>query len=465
MQEDKLFSTLAEYVSKPPAFSEIARKTARYALLDAIGCGIRALSHPECVKLLGPWFPMGPQVGVPILGTTLESDPIKAAFDIGVLIRYLDYNDTWLAKEWAHPSDNLGAIISAVYYANVWQGENYTVANLLDFQIMAYEIQGCLAVGNAFNRVGLDHVILVKLASSLVCGKILKATYKELTAIASQVFVDGHPLRTYRHAPNTGSRKSWAAGDATSRGFMLANLVMRGESGYASALSAPVWGFEAVYLKGQSVVLDMPLSDYVMRNILFKVSYPAEFHAQTAVECALNLRPKISNPKTDIQSIKIYTHEAAMRIINKSGPLRNYADRDHCLQYMVAVALLYGELTEHSYHEPVASDPLVEDLRAKMELTERPDYTKDYLDPAKRAIPNRLEITLTNGKVIETEVYYPIGHEKRRIEGTPLLLEKYQTSIMQHYPKKQAEKLIDLTLHKDALLGMKVEEFLKAFSL
>ncbi|MCB1148593.1 MAG: bifunctional 2-methylcitrate dehydratase/aconitate hydratase [Chlamydiia bacterium] len=421
----EVLETLAEYVLEKPRFSERAIETARLALMDAIGCAYAALKVPACTKLLGPvvegaFLPGGARV----IGMPGEFDPVRAAFNNGTLIRWLDYNDTWLAKEWGHPSDNLGALLALSDYLCRKRNKKITLQDLLNWQIKAYEIQGVLALSNCFNGIGFDHVILVKIASTAVSVGLLGLSKGQVVDALSHAFLDTGPLRTYRHAPCTGSRKSWAAGDQTARAVFLALLTERGEMGYPEALDAKKWGFSERILP---VTLEQKLGSYVMENILFKVKYPAEFHAQTAVEAAIELH--MTCPHEQIASIEIETHEAATRIIAKEGPLKNFADRDHCLQYMVAVALLKGSLAASDYEEEAAQDPRIDGLRKLMRVRENPEFTKDYFDPKKRSIASTLKVRMKDGSVFTKCVEYPIGHRLRRDEAKPLLLEKFHQNV------------------------------------
>lgn len=440
---------IANYVSNKEIHSELAYSTARYCLMDALGCGILALRYPACTKLLGPIVAdTVVPVGARVPGTNFMLDPILAAFNIGTIVRWLDFNDTWLAAEWGHPSDNLGAILACADYisrCNLKQGKApLLVKDVLLAMIKAYEIQGMLALENSFNRIGFDHVILVRIASTAVATFLLGGDEKQVTDALSQAWIDGAHLRTYRHAPNTGSRKSWAAGDATSRAVRLAWLTLQGEKGYNTALSAPKWGFNDVILRGES--LKNPRYDsYVMENILFKISYPAEFHAQTAVECAIALHPTLQNKWQEIEKIVITTHESAMRIINKTGALHNPADRDHCLQYMVAVALLTGGLNADDYENELTHDPRIEQLRNKMQVNESPAFTKDYLDPEKRSIANSIQVFFKNGEMTDLiTVEYPIGHKRRRDDGIPLLRDKFRANMSTHYSMNVVSTLLAL---------------------
>jgi 2-methylcitrate dehydratase len=444
---DDLLIAIAEYVCKVPAFSNEACQTARASLADALGCAIFSLKFKECTKVLGPAV-SGTTVpnGCRVPGTAFVLDPIRGAFNIGAMIRWLDYNDTWLAAEWGHPSDNIGGILAVADYVsrtNIVKGKQpLLVKDLLDAIIQAHEIQGVLALENSFNRLGFDHVILVKIATTAVVTRLLGGTSEQVLIALSNAFIDTGPLRTYRHSPNTGSRKSWAAGDATSRGVFLAMLALQGEMGYATALSTPKWGFNDVILKGKSLTLPQPFGCYVMENVLFKVSFPAEFHAQTAVECALLLHPQIVNRIEEIDSVDIATHESAIRIIDKKGPLHNPADRDHCLQYMVAIGLIYGHLTANHYENDVALDPRIDALRNKMHVVENTDYSRDYLDPQKRSIANAITIKLKDGTVFgPIEIEYPFGHRKRRQIGLKLLFEKFERNLYTHFIPEQVDKL------------------------
>ncbi len=464
---DKELENIADYILNHDLTSELAYSTARYCLMDALGCGILALSYPACTHLLGPIIP---ETFVPggarVPGTTFILDPIQAAFNIGTMIRWLDYNDTWLAAEWGHPSDNLGAILAvADYISRKKVAENkppLLIKDILTAMIKAYEIQGMLALHNSFNRLGFDHVILVRIASTAVATYLLGGNREQIIHALSQAWLDGAALRTYRHAPNTGSRKSWAAGDATSRAVRLAWFTLLGEKGYNSALSTPKWGFNDVILRGKS--LDLPsFNSYVMENILFKISFPAEFHAQTAVECAVKLHPVVIKSLDQIEKINLTTHDSAMRIINKTGPLHNPADRDHCLQYMVAVALLTGGLTADDYENELTTDPRLEKLRELMVVTESPDFSKDYHDPDKRSIANSLQILFKNGDATETiTIEYPIGHQRRRQEGIPLLCQKFSMNMNTHYPEQIVTYLLELFCDQDALEKTAVNELLNA---
>lgn len=462
-QYDNALIKIADYVKDYKINSELAFETAKYCLIDSLGCAILALSFPQCSKLLGPWVSgMSIEKGARVIGTHFELDPIKAAFDTGTLIRWLDYNDTWLAKEWGHPSDNLGAILSVTDFVSRRDEykKTYTIKDVLDAMIRAYEIQGVLALENSFNMVGLDHVILVKIASTALATHLLGGTKDQVIEALSQAWIDGHPLRTYRHAPNTGSRKSWAAGDATSRAVRLAMMTLAGEKGYPSALSAKQWGFSDVLFKGRPLQFNRELKSYVMENILFKIAYPAEFHAQTAVECALKLYEKMKIKKVGIEKIAITTHNSAMRIINKSGPLYNPADRDHCMQYMVAVALIYGKLTAESYEDKVASDPRIDELRSKMILVELDQFTEDYFDEDKRSIANRVDILFSDGSNLSETSEYPLGHRSRRKEGIPLLWEKFEKNMSTRFSSKKVSDGIKLLENDDKLLNMPVPEWI-----
>lgn len=460
---DAAMVAIADYVSCPPKFSEEAFETARIALADALGCAILSLRYRECTKLLGPVI-SGSRVpcGSRVPGTEFVLDPILAAFNIGTMIRWLDYNDTWLAAEWGHPSDNLGGLLAVGDFLS--QKKVFTVSDLLQAMIQAYEIQGILALCNSFNRIGFDHVIFVKVATAAVAAQILGGTYQQILDVISNVWIDVGPLRTYRHAPNTGSRKSWAAGDATSRGVQLAMLVMKGEMGYPTALTAKRWGLYDVLFSGKSFTIPQPLRSYVMENILFKISFPAEFHAQTAVECALQLHHAVKERIDQIVSIEILTQEPAIRIIDKEGALKNPADRDHCLQYMVAVALIYGILTAEHYEGEIAQDPRIDLLRSKMTVKENKAFTTDYLDPAKRSIANSIAITLQDRTVIgPVNVEYPVGHRRRRQEGVPLLFQKFEKNLNTHFPPRKVTELVSLFKNHEELCEMPVSKLMTLF--
>ncbi len=467
---DKVLSAMADYMTGYQVDSAEAYKTARYCLMDSLACAILALKFPACTKLLGPVVE-GQETphGARIPGLPFQLDPQKAAFDIGAMVRWLDYNDTWLAAEWGHPSDNLGTILALGDYLSRCreaQGQSgLTMRDVLTYMIKAHEIQGVMALENAFNRVGLDHVILVKCASVAVATHMLGGSHAQITDALSQCWVDGQALRTYRHAPNAGPRKSWAAGDACRRAVTLAMMTMAGEIGYPSALSAPKWGFYDVLFKGGEFKFQRPYGSYVMENVLFKISYPAEFHSQTAVECALKLHPQIKDRLDDIEKIVLHTQEPAIRIISKTGSLNNPADRDHCLQYIVAIGLLKGTLVAEDYEDDVASDPRVDALRGKMEVIEDPRYTADYYDPDKRAIGNAIQIFFRDGSTTEkVAIDYPVGHRRRREEGFPLIEKKVDSYLKDHYSAGQADKIIALCSDQKHLEEMKLTDFMAALA-
>ncbi|WP_010089174.1 bifunctional 2-methylcitrate dehydratase/aconitate hydratase [Burkholderia ubonensis] len=469
---DPVLVDIVDYVLDAGIGSALALETARHCLIDTLGCGLEALSYPACTKLLGPVVP-GTIVpnGAKVPGTSFQLDPVKAAFDIGATIRWLDFNDTWLAAEWGHPSDNLGGILATADWLSrtaVAAGKTpLAMRDVLIAMIKAHEIQGCIALENSFNQVGLDHVLLVKVASTAVVGQLLGLTRDELINAVSNAFIDGHALRTYRHAPNTGSRKSWAAGDATSRAVRLALIAKTGEMGYPSALTARTWGFYDVLFKGQPFRFQRPYGTYVMENVLFKIAFPAEFHAQTAAEAAMQLHAQLAaagKSTDDISRITIRTHAAALRIIDKQGPLANPADRDHCIQYMIAVPLLYGRLTAADYEDAVAADPRIDALRAKTTCVEDPQFTKDYHDPDKRSIANALTIEFADGsKLAEVAVEYPIGHQRRRADGIPLLVEKFRTNLARRFPAKQQQAILDVSLDQATLEAMPVNEYVDLY--
>jgi 2-methylcitrate dehydratase len=457
---DQLLSAIADYALNFEIKSKLAFETAGYCLMDTLACGFQALKYPACTKLLGPVVPGAILTnGARVPGTAYELDPINAAFNIGAMIRWLDFNDTWLAAEWGHPSDNLGGILAVADYLSR-SGKPIAVRDVLTGMIKAHEIQGVLALENSFNRVGLDHVLLVRVASTAVVTALLGGTRDQIVNAVSNAWVDGGALRTYRHAPNTGSRKSWAAGDATSRAVRHALFALKGEMGYPSALSAKTWGFEAVLFKGKALSLPQPFGSYVMENVLFKISYPAEFHAQTAVEAAMTLHPQIASKLEDIERITIETQEPAVRIIDKTGPLANPADRDHCIQYMVAIPLLFGRLAAADYEDRIANDPRVDALRAKMQVRENATFTQEYYDPNKRYIGNAVQVFFKDGSASQrVQVDFPIGHRKRREEGMPVLIGKFEASVAAHFGPKQAESIKAMFADRSVLAAMPVSEF------
>lgn len=469
---DSVLVDIADYVLNYQIKSDLAYETARNCLIDTLGCGLEALEYPACKKLLGPIVP-GTVVpnGAKVPGTQFQLDPIQAAFNIGAMIRWLDFNDTWLAAEWGHPSDNLGGILATADWLSrnaVAAGKKpLTMRDVLTAMIKAHEIQGCIALENSFNKVGLDHVVLVKVASTAVVAQMLGLNREEVINAVSLAWVDGQSLRTYRHAPNTGSRKSWAAGDATSRAVRLALIAKTGEMGYPSVLSAKTWGFYDVLFKGQPFKFQRSYGSYVMENVLFKISFPAEFHSQTAVECAMDIHHKLKTAgksAEDIKKITIRTHEACIRIIDKKGPLNNPADRDHCIQYMVAVPILWGRLTAGDYEDAVAADPRIDALRDKMVCVEDPAFTKDYHDPEKRSIANALTVEFNDGSKLEEIVCeYPIGHKRRRKDGIPLLEAKFRTNLARMFPTKQQHRILDVSLDQQKLEAMAVHEYVDLY--
>ena len=465
---DQVLVDIVDYVTKYRIRSDLAYETARNCLIDTLGCGFEALSYPACTKLLGPIVP-GTVVpnGAKVPGTPHQLDPVQAAFNLGAMIRWLDFNDTWLAAEWGHPSDNLGGILATADWlsrnAIASGGKPLVMRDVLTAMIKAHEIQGCIALENSFNKVGLDHVVLVKVASTAVVAQMMGLSRDEIVNAVSLAWVDGQSLRTYRHAPNTGSRKSWAAGDATSRAVRLALIAKTGEMGYPSVLTAKTWGFYDVLFKGRPFAFQRPYGSYVMENVLFKISFPAEFHSQTAVEAAMTLHAelaKLGKSAEDVKKITIRTHEACIRIIDKKGPLDNPADRDHCIQYMVAVPLLFGRLTAADYEDAVAKDPRIDALRDKIVCVEDPRFTKDYHDPDKRSIANALTVELTDGKKLkEVVVEYPIGHKRRRKDGIPLLVDKFKVNLARVFPAKQIAAILEVSLDQKKLEAMPVHEY------
>ena len=468
---DKVLADIADYVTRYTIKSQEAYSTARLCLMDTLGCGLEALEYPACTKLLGPIVP-GTVVptGAKVPGTPYQLDPVAAAFNIGAMIRWLDFNDTWLAAEWGHPSDNLGGILATADWLSrtrLAQGKKPLVMReVLTAMIKAHEIQGVIALENSFNRVGLDHVVLVKVASTAVITQMMGGTREEIVNAVSNAWIDGQSLRTYRHAPNTGSRKSWAAGDATSRAARLALMTLKGEMGYPSALTAKTWGFYDVLFRGRPLRFKRPYGSYVMEHILFKISFPAEFHAQTAVEAAVRLHPRVRDRLGEIRKIVITTHESALRIIDKKGPLHNPADRDHCIQYMTAIGLIRGNLTAADYEDGVATDPRVDRLRAAMTCVEHKPWSRDYLDPMKRSIANAVQVFFKDGSCTDkVAVEYPIGHRRRRKEGIPLLEAKFRTNLARRFPPRQQQAIISLCGNPQRLDATPVNEFMDMLSI
>ena len=468
---DKVLTDIVDYALDYKITSDLAYETARYCLIDTLGCGLEALEYPACTKLLGPIVPgtVVPQ-GARVPGTKYVLDPVQAAFNIGAMIRWLDFNDTWLAAEWGHPSDNLGGILAVADWLSLARRAEgkapLTMRNVLTAMIKAHEIQGCIALENSFNKVGLDHVVLVKVASTAVVCKLLDMTREQTINAISLAWVDGQSLRTYRHAPNTGSRKSWAAGDATSRAVRLALMARAGEMGYPSVLTAKTWGFYDVSFRGQEFKFQRPYGSYVMENVLFKISYPAEFHAQTAVEAAMAIKKRLDaagKTAAAIREIMIRTHEACLRIIDKKGPLANPADRDHCVQYMIAIPLIYDRLTAADYEDATASDPRIDALRAKMQCVEEPQFTKNYHDPEKRSIANTLHVVLDDGTELEETVEYPIGHKRRRAEGMPLLVKKFERNLARLFDAARQKRILDASLDRERLERMPVNEYVELY--
>jgi 2-methylcitrate dehydratase len=473
---DQVLVDIVDYVRDYKIASSLAYETARYCLLDTLGCGLQALDFPACTKLLGPVVPgLTMKNGTRVPGTSYELDPVQGAFNIGAMIRWLDFNDTWLAAEWGHPSDNLGGILAVADWLSRRSpndgDKRLTMRDVLTSMIQAHEIQGCLALENSFNKVGLDHVVLVKVASTAAVSHLLGLTREQMLNAVSLAWVDGQSLRTYRHAPNTGSRKSWAAGDATSRAVRLALIAQTGEMGYPSVLTAKTWGFYDVSFRGKEFKFQRPYSSYVMENVLFKISFPAEFHSQTAVEAAVTLHAQLAAKgltAADIKRVTIRTHEAAIRIIDKQGPLANPADRDHCIQYMVAVPLIFGRLTAEDYEDKLALDPVwgkrIDEVRARIVCVEDPQFTADYHNPDRRSIANALTVELTDGTVLpEVVVEYPIGHRLRRGDGIPLLLEKFETNLARRFDKPQRQRILDASYDQAKLEAMPVDDYVSLY--
>ena len=471
-EPDQPMVDIANYVVDYTIDSQEAYDTARYMLLDSLATSMLAMKFPECVKHLGPVVPGAIMPGgARVPGTSHELDPVQAAFAIGTQIRWLDFNDTWLAAEWGHPSDNLGTILAVADYlsrkAEREGGTPLTVRDVLTWAIKAHEIQGCYALKNSFNRVGLDHVILVRLASTAVATAMFGGGKEQIVTAVSHSWIDNGVLRTYRHAPNTGPRKSWAAGDACRRAVIHAlNAVEKGVVGYPSALSAKTWGFLDVAFKGKSFEFERPFGSYVMENVLFKISFPAEFHAQTAVECAMKLHSSVVDRIDQIERIEVETQEAGVRIIDKTGPLANYADRDHCLQYMIAVPLIFGRLVADDYNDAIAADPRIDTLRAKMQVRENEQFTKDYFDPAKRYIGNAVQVFFKDGSSTEkVSIDFPIGHRKRRAEGIPVLLKKFEDAIGEHLPSARVERILALSRDPQRFEQLPVHHLMALFAL
>ena len=467
---DQAIIDIVDYALNYEIKSPVAYETAWNCFMDTLGCGLEALEYEACTKLLGPVVPgLTVANGVKVPGTKHVLDPVQGAFNIGAMIRWLDFNDTWLAAEWGHPSDNLGAILATADWLSRTTDKKFTVKDVLTAMIKAHEIQGCIALENSFNKVGLDHVILVKVASTAVVAQMMGLTRDQALAAVSLAWVDGQSLRTYRHFPNAGSRKSWAAGDATSRAVRLALIAKTGEMGYPSALTAKTWGFYDVSFKGQPFKFQRAYGSYVMENVLFKISFPAEFHSQTGVEAAMTIYHQMQaagKTSDEIAKVTIRTHEACIRIIDKKGPLNNPADRDHCIQYMVAVPFIFGRLTARDYEEDIAADPRIDALREKIVCVEDAGYTADYHNPEKRSIANAITVEFTDGTVFEeVAVEYPIGHARRRVEGIPLLIEKYKTNLARIYDTDKQKKILELCLDYDKLSATPVNEFMDLMAL
>ena len=467
---DKEIIDIVDYVENYEISSPVAYETAWNCFMDTLGCGLEALEYEACTKLLGPVVEGANLAnGVKVPGTNHVLDPVQGAFNIGAMIRWLDFNDTWLAAEWGHPSDNLGGILATADWLSRTTDKKFTIKDVLTAMIKAHEIQGCIALENSFNKVGLDHVVLVKVASTAVVAQMMGLNRDQILAAVSLAWVDGQSLRTYRHFPNAGSRKSWAAGDATSRAVRLALIAKTGEMGYPSALTAKTWGFYDVSFKGNAFKFQRPYGTYVMENILFKISFPAEFHSQTAVEAAMTLHAAMlaaGKTQADIKKVTIRTHEACIRIIDKKGPLNNPADRDHCIQYMVAVPLIFGRLTARDYEDNIAEDSRIDALRERIICVEDTTFTADYHDPAKRSIANALTIEFNDGSVLGEEVVeYPIGHARRREAGIPLLIEKYKTNLARIFDAPTQAKIIDLSLDYETLIATPVNEFMDLLAL
>jgi 2-methylcitrate dehydratase len=467
---DQPIIDIVDYVLNYEIKSPVAYETAWNSFMDTLGCGFESLEYEACRKLLGPVVPgLTVANGVKVPGTKYVLDPVQGAFNIGAMIRWLDFNDTWLAAEWGHPSDNLAAILATADWLSRTTDKKFVIKDVLTAMIKAHEIQGCIALENSFNKVGLDHVILVKVASTAVVSQMMGLTRDQVLAAVSLAWIDGHSLRIYRHFPNAGSRKSWAAGDATARAVRLALMAQTGEMGYPSALTAKTWGFYDVSFKGQPFKFQRPYGSYVMENVLFKISFPAEFHSQTGVEAAMTIYKQMQaagKTSDDIKKVTIRTHEACIRIIDKKGPLNNFADRDHCIQYMVAVPFIFGRLTARDYEDDIAADPRIDALREKIVCVEDAGYSADYHDPGKRSIANAITVEFNDGSSFdEVAVEYPLGHARRRVEGIPLLIEKYKTNLARIYDKDKQNKILELCLDYDTLAATPVNEFMDLMAL
>ena len=467
---DQPIIDIVDYVLNYEIKSPVAYETAWNSFMDTLGCGLESLEYEACRKLLGPVVPgLTVANGVKVPGTKHVLDPVQGAFNIGAMIRWLDFNDTWLAAEWGHPSDNLGGILATADWLSRTTDKKFTIKDVLTAMIKAHEIQGCIALENSFNKVGLDHVVLVKVASTAVVSQMMGLTRDQVLAAVSLAWIDGHSLRIYRHFPNAGSRKSWAAGDATSRAVRLALIAQTGEMGYPSALSAKTWGFYDVSFKGKPFTFQRRYGSYVMENVLFKIAFPAEFHSQTAVEAAMTIYQQMQaagKTSDDIKKITIRTHEACIRIIDKKGPLNNFADRDHCIQYMVAVPFIFGRLTARDYADDIAADPGIDALREKIVCVEDAGYSADYHDPEKRSIANAVTVEFNDGSSFdEVAVEYPLGHARRRVEGIPLLIKKFKTNLARIYDADKQKKIAELCLDYNKLSATPVNEFMDLMAL
>ena len=467
---DQPIIDIVDYVLNYEVKSPVAYETAWNSFMDTLGCGFESLEYEACRKLLGPVAPgLTVANGVKVPGTKYVLDPVQGAFNIGTMIRWLDFNDTWLAAEWGHPSDNLGGILATADWLSRTTDKKFVIKDVLTAMIKAHEIQGCIALENSFNKVGLDHVILVKVASTAVVAQMMGLTRDQVLAAVSLAWIDGHSLRIYRHFPNAGSRKSWAAGDATSRAVRLALMAQTGEMGYPSALTAKTWGFYDVSFKGKPFTFQRPYGSYVMENVLFKISFPAEFHSQTGVEAAMTIYHQMQaagKTSDDIKKVTIRTHEACIRIIDKKGPLNNFADRDHCIQYMVAVPFIFGRLTARDYEDDIAADPRIDALREKIVCVEDAGYSADYHDPGKRSIANAITVEFNDGSSLdEVAVEYPLGHARRRVEGIPLLIEKFKTNLARIYDADKQKKIAELCLDYNKLSATPVNEFMDLMAL
>lgn len=467
---DKVLVQIADYVDRYPVKSALALETARLALIDTLGCGLEALSYPGCTNLLGPLVP-GTLVpnGARVPGTPHVLDPERATFNLGVMNRWLDWNDAFYGATVLHPSDSFAGLLAVADWLSrtrVAEGRKPLVMRVvLEAAVKTYEIMGGLALENGFTAVGLDHTLLIKVATAPVVTKLLGGNHEEIVNALSQAWVDGHPLAIFRRKPNTGPRKSWAAGDAASRGVRLALMAVKGEIGCPSALTAKTWGFYPVLFDGKPFRFQRPFGTYVIENTLFKIPYPTAFHGQTGVEAAIKLHPLVKDRLDDIKRVEVRCHNSTMVILDKSGPLHNFADRDHCMQYMMAIGMVFGTMTAEHYYDLIAADPRIDKLRAKMHLAESKQYEREYHDPAMRTNANSIQVHFKDGsKTPLSEVLYPLGHRKRRKEGMPVLAAKFETAVGRVFASKRRDAIVSACLEQKRLEEMPVNEFMDLFA-